>query len=331
MHNARFTNMISINFSIQSIFETVKDEHLRHARYIVRDGFVFTSLTKDTIFDALVVKECTGDSSPYSAGTRSLEECIELINCYRLESAVFVANNDSVLKQCPTVKQFLLYPDTNSQTPINYYSLRTVPGIKNFSLAGKSGIDELYTGGISPLLFQKLKTLKRLNMCGIDDKSNDKKASITTIDNFDLPELMKLTIIQCGITSLNGIHNCPKLQWLDLSYMRNLSDISDLSTLAPTLRMLAFENCPKITDFSVISKLKELEYLELKGKNELPNLDFIKKLPKLKFLILTMNVSDGNVSFLLNIQYVDAVCKRHYNLKNKDLPKDKTDLGFEFI
>lgn len=323
--------MININFNIQSIFDTVKYEHIRHAQYIVRDGFVFTSLTKDSVFDALVVKEWDSKSSPYSAGTRSLEECIELINYYSLENAVFVANNDSVLKRCPTVKQFLLYPDTDSQTPLNYYSLRTVPGIRNFSLAGASGIDELYTGGNSPLIFQKLKTLKRLNMCGIDDKSNDKKASITTIDNFDLPELLKLTVIQCGITSLNGIRNCPKLQWLDLSYLRSLSDISDLSSIAPTLRLLAFENCPKITDFRVISKLKELEYLELRGKNDLPNLDFIKALPKLKFLILSMNVIDGDVSCLQNIQYVDAVCKRHYNLKSKDLPKDRTDLEFIFI
>jgi hypothetical protein len=112
--------------------------------------------------------------------------------------------------------------------------------------------------------------------------------------------------------------------------MRNLSDISGLATLAPTLRMLAFENCPKITDFSVISELKELEYLELKGKNELPNIEFIKALPKLKFLILTMNVLDGDVSCLQRLQYVDAVCKRHYNLKSQDLPKDRTDLGFEF-
>jgi hypothetical protein len=112
--------------------------------------------------------------------------------------------------------------------------------------------------------------------------------------------------------------------------MRNLSDISGLATLAPTLRMLAFENCPKMTDFSVISELKELEYLELKGKNELPNINFIKALPKMKFLILTMNVLDGDVSYLQRLQYVDAVCKRHYNLKSQDLPKDRTDLGFEF-
>ena len=94
--------------------------------------------------------------------------------------------------------------------------------------------------------------------------------------------------------------------------------------------LLSFEICPKITDFSVISELKELEYPELKGKNELPDIGFIKKLPKLKFLILTMNVLDGDVSCLQELQYVDAVCKRHYNFKSKDLPKDRTDLGFEF-
>ncbi len=81
----------------------------------------------------------------------------------------------------------------------------------------------------------------------------------------------------------------------------------------------------------MISELKELEYLELKGKNELPNLDFIKELPKLKLLNLTMNVLDGNVECLRNLQYAGAVCKKHYNLKNKDLSKDRTDLEFKFI
>ena len=133
-----------------------------------------------------------------------------------------------------------------------------------------------------------------------------------------------------SITSLKGIQNCPKLQWVDMEYMRTLSDVSDLVSLAPTLRLLSIENCPKITDFSVISELKKLEYLELHGKNELPNLDFIKELPNLKLVNLSMNVLDGDISCLQNIQYADVVCKRHYNLKNKDLPKDRTGLGFEF-
>jgi hypothetical protein len=298
----------------------VKDEHDLISPYIVREGFAFTELTKKDVFDALVVNT--------SAGTQNADECIDFINHNRLESAVFFTNDMSLLKQCPTIKHFTLYP-ADGNNIVKYYSLPMLQGIRNFSLDSR-GINELYTGGSSPLYFQKLKTLKHLNMRGTDEKSDDKKASIKTIEDFDLPELTKLSIIQCGITSLKGIENCPKLQWLDLSYMRNLSDISGLATLAPTLRMLAFENCPKLTDFSVISELKELEYLELKGKNELPNINFIKALPKLKFLILTMNVLDGDMSCLQRLQYVDAVCKRHYNLKSQDLPKDRTDLGFEF-
>ncbi|MBQ9746080.1 MAG: leucine-rich repeat domain-containing protein [Clostridia bacterium] len=298
-----------------------KYENQEHVmRCIVRNGFAFTELTKKDVFDALVVNS--------SAGTRTADECIELINHSKLESAVFFANDMSLLKQCPTVKHFTLYPAAGNGLP-KYHSLAMLQGIRNFSL-DSHGISELYTGGNSPLVFQKLKTLKHLNMRGTDEKGDDKKASIKTIEDFDLPELTKLSIVQCGITSLKGIENCPRLQWLDLSYMRNLTDISDISALAPTLRLLAFENCPKITDFSVISELRELEYLELKGKNELPDIGFIKELPKLKFLILTMNVLDGDVSCLQELQYVDAVCKRHYNLKNKDLPKDRTDLGFEF-
>lgn len=326
--------MVKINFNIHEIFDVVLDEQFHHTQYIVRDGFAFTSLTKENVFDALVVKEnmrhdsiCDVDST----GTRTMDECIELINYYELESAVFITNDFSIIKKCPTVKHFTLYLDPLKKTSPQYALLSLVPGIRQFSLNSKHGIDELYTEGNSPLVFQKLKTLKRLNICGVDEKSEDKKTSVSTINDLNLPELIKLSIIQCGITSLEGIHNCPKLQWLDLSYMPKLSDISDLTSLAPTLRMLAIKNCPKITDFHAISSLEELEYLELQGKNELPNLNFISHLPKLKFLILTMNVLDGNVSCLQNIQYVDAVCKRHYNLKSKDLPKDRTNLGFEFI
>ena len=326
--------MVKIDFNIQEIFDVVLDEQICCSKYIIRDGFVFTSLMKDNVFDALVIKEYFGESAiylDYPISTRTVAECIDLINCYELKSAVFITNDFSLIKQCPTVLHFTLYLDANIDTPIHYASLSLLPGIKQFSLGSRFGITELHTCGNSPLVFQKLKTLKRLNMYGDDDKSENKKTSISTIENLDLPELIKLSIIQCGITSLNGIQNCPKLQWLDLSYMKNLSDISALTSLSSTLRMLAIENCPKITDFSAISALEELEYLELKGKNELLNLVFIKDLPKLKFLILTMNVLDGDVACLKNIQYVDAVCKRHYNLKSKDLPKDRTGLGFEFI
>jgi hypothetical protein len=53
---------------------------------------------------------------------------------------------------------------------------------------------------------------------------------IKTFEDFDLPKLVKLSAGRCDISSLEGIQNCPELQWIDLDYMRNLIDISDLTT-----------------------------------------------------------------------------------------------------
>ncbi len=326
--------MIKIDFNIDEIYDLISDEEVLRSKLIIRDGFAFTSLSKTNIFDALIVRKSTQAHSfcdSHSVGSRTADECVELINRYGLKNAVFITNDASIIKQCPTLTSFTLYLDSESKESINMSYLYLLSGVRNFSLGDKHGIDEIYTGGTSKLLFQKLQTLKSLNMCGKDEKSNVKTTDIQTIENFDLPQLLKLSIIQCGITNLKGIENCPKLQSLELSNMRFLSDISDIGKLSMTLRSLCIESCPKIADFSEISELENLEYLELKGNNELPSLDFIKGLHKLKYLILTMNVRDGDIGYLKNLQYVDAICKRHYNLKNKDLPKDRTDLKFEFV
>ena len=324
---------MTTELSIQKISEIIEERHALDSRYIVRDGFVFTTLTHDNVFDALVVKKYNEDillEDGNLVKARSISECVELINQLDLKSAVFIVNDSSVLKQCPMLEHFTLYPDQDDSAGLKYHLSMNVPGIRQFSADKKSGIDEIYIGVKSPLYFQRLKTLKHLNLWGFDEKTNDTKRSVRSIEDFELPNLRKLSIQQCRLSSLKGIQGCPRLQWLDLSYMRSLEDISDLSGIAPSIRALFFENCPSITDFSVISQLKELEYLDLMGKNQLLSLDFIKELPKLKYLRMNMTVLDGDISCLKNIQYTDVVCKRHYNLKSKDLPKDRTDLGFEF-
>ena len=325
--------MENLNLDIKTIHDEIIAPSYE-LKYIIRDGYAFTPLKKENVFDALIVGDYLEPNAFFKfdfQATRTLDECVSLINKFNLESAIFLTNDVTVLKRCPSIKCFTFYQNSITQNLPKFSSLYLLPGVRQFRIGDTNQIEELYVGGNSPLYFQKQMTLKYLNMCGIDEKSNDKKMHIKTIEDFNLPSLVKLTIIKCGITSLKGIEKCSKLQWLDLSYLRSLSDISFISTLAPTLRSLSFENCPQIADFSVISELKELEYLELKGKNELPNLDFIKELPKLKFLKLSMTVLDGDVSCLQSIQYVDAVCKKHYNLRSRDLPKDTTNLGFQFI
>ena len=75
-----------------------------------------------------------------------------------------------------------------------------------------------------------------------------------------------------------------------------------------------------------------LEYLILDGSQTLPDLRFLKKMPKLKFFTFSMTVEDGDLTPCLDIPY--ARCdkgKKHYNLKDKDLPKEHDGSGFHLI
>ncbi len=312
--------------------------------YIFREGFVFTSVDGPAnIFDGIVIRypadaDCFSPKLPFSE--RTLEEHIRAINEYRIKKAIVIADDIDFLTSCPTLEALEIYPASTAKNGFDCSPLYKMPIIQSLHVRTEylhqrvdnysttvdykeiNGLEVLRIEGKGHLNYQKLPNLKELYIG---------TSTVKNLEEFNLPKLTCLSIIQCGITSLNGIESCPKLQRLDLSYMRGLLDISSLSALVPTLRALFFENCPKITDFSVLSELKQLEYLKLKGKNELPSLDFIIGLDKLRYIALTMNVLDGNIKPLLNLQYVYAECKRHYNVKSKDLPKDRTDLEFKMF
>ena len=63
-----------------------------------------------------------------------------------------------------------------------------------------------------------------------------------------------------------------------------------------TCKVLYIENCAKITDFTILEEMENLEYLWLTGSNSLPDLRFLKKMKKLKTFILDMNVLDGDLT-----------------------------------
>ena len=176
------------------------------------------------------------------------------------------------------------------------------------------------------LNYNKVETLKTLHVSGFKGANRD------LTDLFCSKELDTLRLIQCGIRSLNGIETSHKMQCLYLYYNRSLSDISALSKVKDTLKELNIENCPKIQDFSVLSELENLEALELSGGNILPNLDFLRRMKKLKFFSFSMNVSDGDLSPCLDVCYVDSYkSRKHYNLKNCQLPKGEFIIDYENI
>ena len=122
------------------------------------------------------------------------------------------------------------------------------------------------------------------------------------------------------------------MQCLYLHYNRSLQNISALRRANRTLKALRIENCPKIEDFSVLCELENLELLELSGSNVLPNLNFLKTMRNLKTFAFNMDVLNGDLTPCLNLSYVySEKDRRHFNLKDKDLPKTNYARGNEDI
>lgn len=184
---------------------------------------------------------------------------------------------------------------------------------------------QMYSGEFSYITdIKDAKSLRALNI-----------SHYTGTDFHMLESLSNLDTIQftfSKLQTLDAIENFSELQCLYLYYNRSLKDISALSKVKGTLKALRIENCPKIEDFSVLGELENLELLELVGSNKLPNLDFLKSMKNLKTFVFDMNVLDGDLTSCLNLSYVYSDRNRkHYNLKDSDLPKGEYVRGNEDI
>ena len=76
------------------------------------------------------------------------------------------------------------------------------------------------------------------------------------------------------------------------------------------------------------------QHLELMGRNKLPDLKFLEHMPNLRSFVFDMDVVDGDLSPCMQVPYVFSnKNRRHYNIKNKDLPKDDTywEWGLRFV
>ena len=187
-----------------------------------------------------------------------------------------------------------------------------------------NGLEDIHVTNFGYKNFNTVETLKGLSLSNYEKRDISEAFSSSILDT--------LSIFQSKIITLEGIQKSQKMQCLYLYYNRSLQDISALKKVKRTLRALRIENCPKINDFSVLSELENLELLELSGSNELPSLSFLKKMKNLKTFIFNMNVKDGDLTPCLDLSYVYSEKNRkHYNLKDTDLPKDQYIRGNETI
>ena len=301
--------------------------------YSVRDGFFFEAIRHPAnVFNAIVVRNPSNASrygeEPYSQ--HSLEAHIEYINEHNIENAVVIAEDIHFLSRCPSLIHINIIPAKSAEQNFDFSPLYDHPKVLSIFCATRYGLfdekssmmDYSQLNGLvslsvksnTDLNYSQIPTLQSLNVSGIPVSKISELFSSQVLDT--------LQITSCGIQTLDGLGTSPKLQCLYLHHNRALHDISGLQEVASSIRALRIANCPKIKDFSVLHQLDNLEYLFLEGGNKIPDLSFVASMPKLKTLILNMEIVDGNLLPCLKLSYVHCgKMKRHYNLKAKDLPK----------
>lgn len=303
-----------------------------HNGCLNRDGFIF-HLSSPNVYDDLIIRY-PADAKLWSPkldiSSKTLEEHIQLINQYQLEKVTVICNDLSFILRCPSIKQLTVHPSDDAGGNFDYSPLYQMPNLRDLSLTMSCGESDDYWYSVD---YQQFRELVSINACGKGHNgyelvpsleklklSNSKKH--ISLENISCsPKLKRLELTQCNTQTLDGIGACPQLETMGLYYNRSLRDISALIDISDTLKRLCIESCPKITDFSVLNFLVNLEHLQLYGGNNLPNLEFLQYMQKLKTFSFTMNVEDGDLSRCMALPYATCKNRRHYNLKDSQLPK----------
>lgn len=320
---------------VLDINEIITDPYMLREGYIFRDGFVFTfGQDYPAVFNRIVIRVpemAREDKVRMGYSYRTLDEHIELINHYNIEKALVICDDLKFILNCPSINDIEVWPSYEAKDSFDYSILYEMPKLRSVDCKVVYGAYEQYKAdidyskikGLEKLSmvdgghsgYEKVPTLKEIWICGNKKIQDFNSISCSTI-------IRDVTVFSCGIRSLDGIEKQTTLTDLSLWHNYSLRDISALENVSDTLKDLSIDACSKIQDFEVLNSLENLEHLYLEGNNKIPNLQFLKNMKKLKVFVFTMNVEDGDLSACMEIPYVSCRNRKHYNLKDDDLPKN---------
>ena len=320
---------MSINCVIDNIWDL-----RRH--YTIRNGFVFTSITEPAnVFDAIVLRfpeTCDCHTPKVGFSEHSLKDCIDLIRRYNIKKALIIAENIEFIRECPSIECLEIVPADTAGDFFDYSPLYGISGIIELDCKTVYGNLEQFSTTID---YSRVNGLKKVSVRNVGHLNYFNVLTLEYLHISNLPQmkdlqsiaslcnLKSLDIVQCGIQSLNGIESLTMLKRLDIAYCRKLHDVSALCFLGHTLNQLDIENCHKIEDFNFLYQMTSLSRLCLDGKNNLQDLYFLEQMINLKELILWMNVLNGDITPCIGVPYVNLANRKHYNMKNSDLSKNR--------
>ena len=133
-----------------------------------------------------------------------------------------------------------------------------------------------------------------------------------------------LQILKGSLQSLAGVQALTKLRFLSISNCKRIEDFTELST-CHSLESLVLENCgSKITETMPV--IQSLKYLNI-HTSILPNAEWFERFPNLQYLTIDAKLEDGKIDRLQDLKHCVLVTdRRHYTLRNKDLPKSSVSL-----
>ena len=306
--------------------EVITDTWALLMHYVVRDGFIFTSMTEPAnVFDAIVIRHpsnCDCWTPKLGRSSRTLNEHIRFINDHHISKAVIIAESIEFISECPSVQSFQIIPADSAPVPFDYQPLYQSKCVYLDCRTSYGGSKEPFHTEIDYAFFPQLEGLR---ISGSGHNHVEKLKNLETLWISNKPEiksfpslgcsetLKRISIILCGLRSLTGINDFSELRSIILRYDRSLSDVHDLTSVSSNLRELTIENCPKIHDFSFLSQLTNLRELNLIGNNKLPDLSFLKQMRQLETFRFSMDVVDGDLSLCKTIKKVRCLRqRRHY-------------------
>ena len=294
------------------------------------DGFLFESIGKSNEYDAIVIEQGVFRQPP----VHSLKEIIDYINEHKLEKCYITAENINFIDSCPSLKSFSIGGFYNQD--FDYSPLYRRPVIEYLNCAAVCEPSWNYNPVNNPIDFSKFGNIKAFRVWGNGTKnlfSNETTEEICTDENntfsdFKDAKAKNLLRLECtcgGLKTLEGLSNFPNLEKLNLYYQYGLKSIDALKEVSGSLKQFILEGCGRVKDFSVLEKMHNLEYLFLCNRNgTIDNLKFLNNMPNLKWFVLYLNCLDGDLTPCKRIPYVYVKNRRHYNVKDEELSKDKS-------
>jgi len=305
---------------------------LKPADQIPMSTTCFSPITDDFFFqdDELVILspfEVVWESPVLARSTKTLEEHIDYIQQNRIEKALVVAEDISFLRRCPSLRSLHIIP-AYSAAHFDYSPLYDLPNLRELNAQTIYGPKDNLCANVDYSRFSELHSIHASGAKGhrnLPSVKGLRKLSLgkgqpacKTLADFDLSELLELELCQATLRSLSGLEQAGHLRRLSLTHCRTLEDIN---AIPDSVTALQIDACGKLRDFSCLFRLTRLEELTLCGSNPLPDLSFLKQMPFLRSFRFTMNVLDGDLTDCLRLPYAYCRDRRHYNLKDADLPK----------